>query len=97
MFVIVPLIIIFLCLSYLYINETSIYTDIFIYSLILLTSFISIYLYKKIQADLKQQEKNAIQLEINDLLHKLQNTNDEKIILSYEHKLDNLKKELMLY
>jgi len=97
MFVIVPLIIIFLCLSYLYINETSIYTDIFIYSLILLTSFISMYLYKKIQADLKQQEKNAIQLEINDLLHKLQNTNDEKIILSYEHKLDNLKKELMLY
>ena len=97
MFVIVPLIIIFLCLSYLYINETSIYTDIFIYCIILLTSFISIYLYKKIQEDLTQQEKNAIQLEINDLLHKLQNSNDEKIILSYEHKLENLKKELMLY
>ena len=94
MFVIVPLIIIFLCLSYLYINETSIYIDIFIYSIISLTSFISIYLYKKIQEDLNKQEKNAIQIEINNLLHKLQNTNDEKIILSYEHKLQNLKKEL---
>jgi len=97
MFVIVPLIIIFLCLSYLYVNQTSIFTDIIVYGIILLTSFISIFLYKKVQEDLKQQEKNSIQLEINELLHKLENCSDEKVIKSYEHKLENLKKELMLY
>jgi len=53
MFVIVPLIIIFLCLSYLYVTETSFYTDILIYGIIALTTFTSLFLYKKIQKDLK--------------------------------------------
>ncbi|HIP55994.1 MAG TPA: hypothetical protein EYG97_03135 [Arcobacter sp.] len=81
-------------MSYLYVNETSFYTDILIYGIIALTTFTSLFLYKKIQKDLKQQEKNAIQLEINDLLHKLENAKDEKIFLSYTHKLNILKKEL---
>ena len=93
MFVIVPLIIIFLCLSYLYINETTLYIDIIIYGIIGLTAFTSLFLYKKIQKDLRQQEKNNIQLEINSLLHKLEKESDEKIILLYEHKLEVLKKE----
>jgi len=60
MFVIVPLIIIFLCLSYLYVNETTIYVDLLIFGIITLTTYTSLILYKKIQNDLKQQEKNSI-------------------------------------
>ena len=94
MFIIVPIIIIFLCLSYLYLNDTSMITDIIIYSTIFLTIFISFYLYNVIQKDLKQQEKNSIQLEINQLINKLNNTNDPLTIKSIKNKIDILGKEI---
>ncbi|MCK5293521.1 MAG: hypothetical protein KAJ49_02635 [Arcobacteraceae bacterium] len=94
MFVIVPAIIIFLCISYLYLNDTNIYAEIFIYGTIFLTIALSSYLYKIIQKDLKQQERNSIQLEINKLIEQLNITSDELHQKSLKHKIEVLQKEL---
>lgn len=93
MFVIVPAIIIFLCSAYLYLNDTSIFTKIIIFGTIFTTISISVYLYKLIQKDLKQQEINSIQVEINKLIEQLNKAIDESHIKSLEHKIDILIKE----
>jgi len=97
MFIIVPLIIIFLCLSYLYMNETTVIVDIFIYGTILATIFTSIFLYKKVQDDLKQQEENAILIEINRIRDLIKNSSDPKVIQSLNHKIEQLEDEYQAY
>ena len=97
MFILIPLIIIFLSLSYLKLNDDiSIYTTIFLYILMGTTLFISLFLYKKIQDDIKQQEINAIQLDINHLIIKLDKTEDaenqELLIKQIEHLNEELLK-----
>ena len=93
MFVIVPLIIIFLLSSYLYVNEVSVTMQITISSLIVGVVFISLYLYRSIQKNLQQQEINSIQIEINALKVKMQKLNDEKEKEYILHKIELLEEE----
>ena len=92
MFIIVPVIIIFLCGAYLYLNKTTFLIKIIIYSIIILIFLGTILLYKFIKKDLKQQEKNEIQLQINQLLKALENEQDKRIINSTLNKINKLKK-----
>ena len=95
MFILIPLVIIFLCISYLQLNDNiGIYTQSSIYILILLTIVLSLYLYKKVKEDMKQQESNTIQLEINQLINKLATINDEKIKDAMTSKITHLQDEL---
>ena len=93
MFIIIPAIIVFLCAAYLSLNEVSIYTEIFVYLLVITTITVSIYIYKQIQKNLIQQELNSIQREINSLDNKLINTKDEKIKTTLKSKIELLEKE----
>ena len=72
-------------------NDTSIFVQLFIYSLIFATIFISFYIYKLIQKNIKQQEYNNIQLSINELISKMKNSSDDVYIKSLSHKIDVLK------
>jgi len=93
MLIIVPFIIIFLLVSYLVVNDTTIYEQYTIYTLILGIVGISFYTYKFIQNNIKQQEKNEIQIEINNLIIQMENTKDEQHLKSIQHKIDVLKNE----
>ncbi len=93
MFVIVPLIIIFLLSSYLYVNEVSVTVQITLYSLIVGVIFISLYLYRSIQNNLKQQEINSIQVEINILKAKKEKIDNEKEKEYIVHKIELLEEE----
>lgn len=87
---------IFLLSSYLWVNdEVSFIVEVFIYILIFLIAFISLYLYKSIHKNLKQQEKNSIQIEINQLKSKLKKHQDEKIVQSIKAKIKILEKEIV--
>lgn len=91
MFIILPLIIIFLLYSYLVFNDTSLFVEIIIYSLILLVVIVSYLTYKKIKSDMKIQEKNSILLEIQEVENRmLQTDNKEQTIVL------NKRKELLL-
>lgn len=79
MFILIPMIIVFLCSAYIYTNEVGVVTQIFLYSFMGFVVFLSLYLYKKIQQDLKQQEINKINQEIQTLTTKLNNTDDKNI------------------
>lgn len=95
MFILIPTIIIFLCFSYLEINDNvGVTTQIVLYSLMLITIVTSLLLYKKVQKDLKKQDLNSIYIEINRLTKKIENSTDEKIILGLNHKINLLKDEI---
>ena len=95
MFIIVPLIIIFVCSSYLYVNELSITTTISIYGFEIVTIISTIWLYKKIQNDLDMQEDNKIRKEIIILNTRLKNSKDAVLIKSTKQKILKLEKELL--
>ena len=96
MFILIPLIIIFLSSSYLYVNEDlSVFTQIFHYILMISISIVSIVLYKNIKKNMEQQEYNKIKLEIFELEKKLQNSTDEKDKNSIKNKIELRKKELI--
>jgi hypothetical protein len=93
MFILIPIVIIFLASAYIYANDDiSIYLEIFIYIFIAFIAFASLYITKFIKNDLKQQEKNITILEINKLKIQLKNTKDEKIQQSILHKIFSLEK-----
>jgi septal ring factor EnvC (AmiA/AmiB activator) len=94
MFIIVPLIIIFLSTSYIYLNQTSILTDILVYIFDIAIVALTIWLYKKVQQDLKLQEINKLKEEIGQLETKLKNSTDEQHIKSFNHKISVLKNDL---
>ena len=94
MFILIPSIIIFLCLSYIQLNDNiSITTFILLFTTIGITVAISLSLYKKVRNDINLQDINSIIIEINRLNKLLQNTKDEKIILGLENKIKLLKKQ----
>ncbi|MEA3512865.1 MAG: hypothetical protein U9R37_04635 [Campylobacterota bacterium] len=66
---------------------------VFVYIFISFTLLISFYLYKYIKKDLKQQELNQIQKEINILQNKLLNLTDIKQQEHIKHKIELLKQE----
>ena len=94
MFVIVPLILIFLLLSYIWTHENiAIITYSIIYIAIFFILFITFFLYKFIQKDLQQQEKNKIIQEILSLEEKKNKTQDQKIYSMLIDKIKILEKE----
>jgi len=95
MAILIPFIIIFLCSAYLYLNEVSTIGKIIVYSFEILFLFGSFLLYKKIKKDIKQQQINQTQLQINDILKKLGNTTDIKEQKALKHKLKLLESELI--
>lgn len=94
MFILIPAIIIFLLLSYIYLNNPSVITQGFIYFLIVCIVFISLYLYKKIKSDLKLQELNALEAELKALEKKLLNTDDEKQKNMLQRKIESIQNEI---
>jgi len=94
MFILIPAIIIFLLLSYLYLNDVSFIGQIIVYISIVLVIIIAFKLYYKIKKDLKQQEINSIQMEINDLINRLNNLQDDKQKDFIQNKIELLKKEI---
>jgi hypothetical protein len=60
---------------------------------IFIVLFITLYLYKTIQKNLKQQEKNKILLEINQLTSKLKNTKNEEKRIILQKKIVKLENE----
>ena len=96
MFILIPVIFIFLLLSYIYLNNLSKFTQGFIYILIVIIILISSYLYKKIKNDLKQQEINALDAELLTLKKKLQTTEDEKEKNTVKRKINSVKEEIRL-
>ena len=75
MFLIIPAIVIFLAFSYLHLNENvSMFLEVSIYIFIISVISFSLYIYKAIRKNLKQQELNKILLEIHQLEQKLKRT-----------------------
>ena len=96
MFILIPAVIIFLCVAYLSVNDDlSIYTELIIYFLMIVISFISLFLYKNIRKNMKQQEINKIKIEIYELEKKLKNATDETYIKTINDKINRLKNEIM--
>ena len=96
MFILIPLIIIFLSFSYINVNENiGIYTEVSLYLLMIFVSIISIILYKNIQNNLIQQENNKIRLEIVELKEKLKKSTDEVLINSIKHKIKLRESEII--
>jgi len=94
MFILIPTIIIFLCISYLQINDdVGMTTQIILYILMAFTIFISLSLYKKVKNDMNLQDINSINIEIIRLNTKIENTSDKKIILGLQHKIKILEEE----
>ena len=94
MFTIVPILIIFLCSAYLYLNEVSTFTIVLVYTFEITMLIGLYYLYKVIQSDLKEQEKNKIKQEISTLEQKLSIEKDQVIIKNLEQKIQKLNKAL---
>ena len=96
MFVIVPLIIVFLGSSYLYLNDdVGIIVTISIYLVMLGTVGLSALIFKKVQSDSKLQDINSIKLEILRLNKKIEQTDQENIILGLKKKIELLEKEIL--
>ena len=94
MFILIPTIIIFLCFSYLQINDNvSITTQVVLYILMMITIFISLNLYRKVRKDINLQDINSISIEIKRLNQKIIKSKDEKIILGLKHKIKLLEDE----
>jgi len=92
MFIIIPAIIIFLASSYLYLNDVSLLVQVLIYLFIVMIILFSLYIYIAIQKNLKQQEKNKIVIEINQLKQRIKNEDSEnkkKILYRKIEKLYN--------
>ncbi|MEA3554017.1 MAG: hypothetical protein U9R39_06425 [Campylobacterota bacterium] len=96
MFILIPTIIIFLSLSYLHLNDdVGITTQIILYLLMITTTIISLYLYKKVKSDMNIQDLNSIKIEIQRLTQKLNNTKEENIKLGLMRKIELLEQEMM--
>jgi Ca2+/Na+ antiporter len=95
MFIIIPLIFIFLLFSYLQINDdVSFELTMTIYGLMIAIAYFSYVIFKKVKNDFKVQERNTIIAELNHLQQKLSKETDEKLIHTYKHKIEMLQEEL---
>ena len=95
MFILIPTIIIFLCISYLQINDdVGIITQVMLYILMVVTVFISFGLYKKVKNDMNLQDTNSIKIEIQRLTKILDKTKDEIKRVGLLHKIELLQNEI---
>ncbi len=95
MFILIPSIIIFLCISYLQLNDdVGIYAQILLYAIMGITLYLSFCVYKKVKNDINLQDCNSICIEINRLVEKLDGSSDKKIISGLEQKIKLLEEEI---
>jgi len=95
MFIIVPLIIIFFCIAYLKINiDVGIISYTVVFGIILFTIVISYKIYKSFKEDLEVQDQNATKIQINEILQKINISENEELKKSLQEKVNRLKKEL---
>jgi len=94
MFILIPSIIIFLCLSYLQLNDNvSIIAQIVLYSIMATTVAISLFLYKRVKTDMNLQDINSITIEIDRLQKIINKSDDQKIILGLKNKIKLLEEQ----
>jgi predicted ATPase len=93
MFLLIPAIIVFLLLAYVYLNEMSIYGQILVYGFCLFIIAATVYLYKGIKKDMHQQEINKIENEILTLKKRVQNTTSQENKQAFEQKIKFLEIE----
>lgn len=94
MVLLIPLAVIFFCFAYLNLTDVVTILDKIIVTIIIITTLtLSFILYKRIKQNIKQQEKNKIIIEINNLQFKLSNVKDEKQKIFLKEKIEKLKKE----
>ncbi len=95
MFILIPIVIIFLALSYLQLNpDVSLVVEIFVYFLILGVIIISVLITKAIKRDLKKQDYNQTILEISRLKEELQHTSNTQRILGLKNEISKLEEEI---
>ncbi|MBD3842176.1 MAG: hypothetical protein IE909_09875 [Campylobacterales bacterium] len=94
MFVIVPLILIFLIYSYLQLNDVGNVEKFVAYGLMGLIVMGSLYLFKKIKQDMKKQQINQLILEKNQIIKKNQQTADAKVIEQNNLKLEKIQEQI---
>ena len=95
MFVIIPLLIIGFCITYLSLEENiSILGYSIVYGIIVLTILASYKMYKSFKEDFNTQDDNATKIRINELLRRInisENKTEKENLLK---KINQLKKEL---
>jgi hypothetical protein len=94
MFLLIPVIIIFLLLTYVYLNEMSIYGQILVYGFCLFIVVATYLLYKGIKKDMLQQERNKIENEILTLKKRARTTTIQENKIAFEQKIKLLEDEL---
>lgn len=94
MFLFIPLAVVFFCFAYLNLTKEITSLDKIVVTIIIFTTvFLSLFTYRKLKQNIKQQEINKIIVEINSLRFKLSNTNDENQKIFLKDKIDKLTKE----
>jgi len=100
MFILIPLVIVFLAYGYLQMNENSgLFVEIIVYTIIALTIVFSYILYKKFKEDLIQQDINSLKVEINSIIARIKKSSNEeekKLLEQRIHKLERQIDERML-
>jgi len=100
MFILIPLVIVFLAYGYLQMNENSgLFVEIIVYAIIVSTIVFSYILYKKFKEDLIQQDINSLKVEINSIIARIKKSNNEeekKLLEQRIHKLERQIDERML-
>ncbi len=94
MFIIIPLILIFVSSAYLYVNsDLSFYTQISIYIFMVVVVIGSLYIAKIVKDDFNKQELNLIIVEIQRLQKLLDNSTDKVEELGLQNEIDKLTLE----
>ena len=95
MFILIPLVIIFFCFTYLKVNEDiSTLVYIVVYVIIALTIIFTIYIYKKLKQDSKMQDINSLKQEINELIFRIKKCEDKNKIELLEKRIKTIQKEI---
>jgi uncharacterized membrane protein len=94
MFILIPVIIIFLLLTYLYLNEVGLVGQVFIYSLVFFVVAISLFLYKSIKKDMLQQKIHRLEADVLALEKKIMQTSDEIRKKQILNKIEQLQQEI---
>jgi len=95
MFLLIPLVIIFFCFTYIKVNEDiSTLAYIIVYAIIALTIIFTIYIYKKLKQDSKMQDINSLKLQINELIFRIKKCEDKDKIKLLEKRIQTIQKEI---
>lgn len=95
MFILIPLVILFFCFTYLKVNNNiSLVSYIIVYVIIIITITFSFYIYKKLKQDAKQQDINTLKQEINELIFRIKKEDNEEKIKLLEKRIYKIQGEI---